>query len=79
MYTYRNFYEYSGGLEVSTRRKTGFYLSGRPRFAFVFVMRDDDGPWAVCRAAAEVPAGQMTIFYDGKINVYDGVVPDKVK
>uniref|UniRef100_A0A6V7QX71 Protein TIFY n=1 Tax=Ananas comosus var. bracteatus TaxID=296719 RepID=A0A6V7QX71_ANACO len=31
------------------------------------------------RAAAEVPAGQMTIFYDGKINVYDGVMPDKAR
>lgn len=28
--------------------------------------------------ATSGPVGQMTIFYCGKVNVYDGVPPDKV-
>ncbi|XP_072982014.1 protein TIFY 4B-like isoform X3 [Typha latifolia] len=31
------------------------------------------------RVVGEILADQMTIFYDGKINVYDGVAPDKVR
>lgn len=37
-------------------------------------MNSDDGR----RVTAEVPAGQMTIFYDGKVNVYNDVAVDKV-
>ncbi|KAJ1696461.1 hypothetical protein LUZ63_004973 [Rhynchospora breviuscula] len=31
------------------------------------------------RPAAESPPGQLTIFYEGQINVYEGVSPDKAK
>lgn len=37
-------------------------------------MNSDDG----LRVTAEVPAGQMTIFYDGKVTVYNDVTVDKV-
>lgn len=39
-------------------------------------------PWIICvwrrAAASEGSFGQLTIFYDGKVNVYEGVPPDKV-
>ncbi|KAJ3696777.1 hypothetical protein LUZ61_000482 [Rhynchospora tenuis] len=31
------------------------------------------------RPAAESPPGQLTIFYEGQINVYEGVSPDRAK
>ncbi|KAJ8465488.1 hypothetical protein OPV22_028040 [Ensete ventricosum] len=31
------------------------------------------------RVTAEVPVGQMTIFYDGMVNVYDGVSADQAR
>ncbi|XP_064950259.1 protein TIFY 4B isoform X4 [Musa acuminata AAA Group] len=31
------------------------------------------------RLTAEVPVGQMTIFYDGMVNVYDGVSADQAR
>ena len=37
-------------------------------------MNSDDG----VRVPEEVPTGQMTIFYDGKVNVYNDVTADKV-
>ena len=38
------------------------------------LVNSDDG----LRVTADVPAGQLTIFYDGKVNVYNDVAVDKV-
>ncbi|KAL5542022.1 hypothetical protein UlMin_009732 [Ulmus minor] len=43
------------------------------------VEADDRGNSPRSQCPTEASVGQMTIFYSGKVNVYDGVTPDKAR
>ncbi|XP_038987858.1 protein TIFY 4B-like isoform X2 [Phoenix dactylifera] len=56
--------------------------AGGPSCRFPVAGRDQqppETPSPSLRVTAEVPAGQMTIFYDGKVNVYSDVTVDKAR
>ncbi|XP_073100430.1 protein TIFY 4B-like isoform X2 [Elaeis guineensis] len=55
---------------------------GEPSCRFPVAGRDQqplETPSPSPRVTADVPAGQLTIFYDGKVNVYNDVAVDKAR
>ncbi|XP_008811613.2 protein TIFY 4B-like isoform X1 [Phoenix dactylifera] len=57
------------------------FFAGEPSCRFPVAVRDQQPPEIPSpspRVPEEAPTGQMTIFYDGKVNVYSDVTADKV-
>ncbi|XP_008811616.2 protein TIFY 4B-like isoform X5 [Phoenix dactylifera] len=58
------------------------FFAGEPSCRFPVAVRDQQPPEIPSpspRVPEEAPTGQMTIFYDGKVNVYSDVTADKAR